>query len=313
MYIVPVLKMKRGIITAGLLAAAALILPVWLVPGEPPPSPDAQPAGGVLFRGKKSDPEACIEESGVTRCCGRPGKKPCRGAEWLHPSLRPVAACLREKLNLGGESGSCPGGIGESFRTGEAQKDMRSLAPGWSLHNYGLAFDACCYFKSHDCSAGNLINKATGGIVTWKKGEEIRCQAKLRLKKGGLGSEDVVEKIMALKEFPDVLEKVKSCYAGSEVKFAEWNWGIGWKDYFDAPHFQYFPAVKAGYYTKKKERKNGAHFFLRILKDCYGGERKVMLEELYAAKTPELFLQKNAAGCGKDAYEMYLDYMAQWK
>lgn len=262
----------------------------------------------VFFEGSKFDPRICVEKKGEKKCCGMTKTSMCRGADYLHPSMKPLAACLQEKLHLGGEPAKCPGGIGESFRSFSLQKSYKSLSPGWSLHNYGLAFDACCYFKSHDCSKDNLINKAVGGIKTWKKNGRTRCQAAVRMDKS-MKSKAVVEQVHGLKEFSEVLPLVKECYAEAGIPFGEWNWGIGWKDYFDAPHFQYFPSNEAGFYTKKSKRKNGAHFFVRLLKDCYEGNRLNMLEELYESKTPGIFIEKHKDDCGKAAFEMYMDFM----
>ncbi len=266
----------------------------------------------IFFRGFKFDPEICAVENGVVHCCGTK-KNPCRGSKWLHPAFRPVALCIGQKLHLGGDANKCPSGIGESFRTLEVQKGARSLAPGWSLHNYGLAFDACCYFKSGDCSRSNLINVAVGEIVEWKKGGALRCQAVVRTKKAGLTSEKIAAMVTGNDNFPVVLEMVRSCFSQAGVPFGKWNWGIGWKDYFDAPHFQYFPSPQAGYYKGSKKGNDGAKFFLALLEDCYGGNRKKMLEDLFAFRTPESFLEKKAAGCGAKAYQMYLQYVAQIK
>ncbi|MFH1437400.1 MAG: M15 family metallopeptidase [Pseudomonadota bacterium] len=267
----------------------------------------------VVFKGAKSDPYLCVGKADEERCCGHAGQGECRGGDFLHPSMRPLAACLKEKLVLGGGQDKCPGGIGETFRTLSTQKSYKSLAPGWSLHNYGLALDACCYFRSHDCSPGNLINKAVGGIKTWSKGGKTRCQAVCRLDKK-VSSKDVVESVTAQQDFRKVLdEQVKPCYEKAGITFARWNWGVGWKDYFDAPHFQYFPSPQAGYYVKKSQRKNGAHFFVRLLEDCYKGDRKKMLEELYAEPSPESFLRKNSEGCGKKAWSMHTEFMDSFK
>ena len=267
----------------------------------------------VVFKGSKFDPYMCVGKGEEERCCGHEKQGECRGSDFLHPSMRPLAACLQEKLVLGGGKDTCPGGIGETFRTLSTQKSYKSLAPGWSLHNYGLAMDACCYFRSHDCSRGNLINKAVGGIKIWKKGGKTRCQAICRLDKK-VSSKDVVASVTSQQDFRKVLDdKVRPCYEKAGITFAEWSWGVGWKDYFDAPHFQYFPSPQAGYYAKKSQRKNGAHFFVRLLEDCYKGSRKQMLEELYASPSPESFLQKNSEGCGKKAWSMYTEFMDSFK
>lgn len=272
---------------------------------------DITHAGDVFFSGSKYDPEICAEVNGKVKCCGKPEEE-CRGSIWLHPSMRSVADCLASALNLGGNQEKCPGGIGESFRGIGWQKELRSVAAGFSSHNYGLAFDGCSYFKSMDCSKTNLINVAAGGIILWKKGEEIKCQAKLRTKKWGIPVSEIAKVVTKAPGFEEIIKKVQSCYQKSGVKFGKWNWGIGWEDYFDAPHFQYFPSHEAGYYRRKKEIKNGTHFLVEILKDCYSGDRKSMLIDLYSEKTPESFLEKKANGCGARGFLTYKNYIAEW-
>jgi hypothetical protein len=251
-------------------------------------------------------------EGGKKVCCGTSAKKTCSGARFLHPVMRPLAACLAEKLHLGGDEDRCPGGIGETFRGMALQESYKSLGSGWSLHNYGLALDACCYFKSKDCSKDNLINIAVGGIKTWKKNGQTRCQAAVRMDKS-MKSKDAALTVTGLKEFKETLPLVESCYEEAGLTFGKWSWGVGWKDYFDAPHFQYLPSAEAGFYKKPSERRNGAHIFIRLYEDCYPGDRLTMMQELYASPTPEALLESKKQECGSRAHELYLDFIKNIK
>jgi hypothetical protein len=273
---------------------------------------DPANAGEPFFEGSKSDPRLCVMEGDEKVCCGTSAKKPCRGARFLHPVMRPLAACLADKLHLGGDKDRCPGGIGETFRGMALQDSYKSLGPGWSLHNYGLAFDACCYFKSKDCSKSNLINIAVGGIKTWKKKGETRCQAAVRMDKS-VKSKEAALTVTGLKAFKETLPLVESCYEEAGLTFGKWSWGVGWKDYFDAPHFQYLPSAEAGFYKKKSDRKNGAHIFMKLHEDCYGGDRLTMLKDLYAADRPEALLEARKEGCGSQAYALYQDFIKNVK
>ncbi len=292
---------------------AALVL---VGAGKDPEAGDVPSGGeegaGLFFEGSKSDPRLCFMEGEKKVCCGTAAGKGCRGARFLHPAMRPLASCLAEKLRLGGDADRCPGGIGETFRGLALQDSYKSLGPGWSLHNYGLALDACCYFKSKDCSKDNLINIAVGGIKTWKKKGETRCQAAVRMDKS-VKSKEAALTVTGLEAFKETLPLVESCYAQAGITFDKWNWGVGWQDYFDAPHFQYLPSPDAGFYTKPSKRKNGAHIFIRLQEDCYPGDRRAMLRDLYAASTPEAFLESLKDGCGSRAFTLHDDFMKSFK
>lgn len=265
---------------------------------------------GVHFKGLKADPRICVGEGEDERCCGHvKGDKQvrCRGPEFLHPAMRPLAACLVEALEVENNPDVCASGIRETFRGKGLQDGYKSVPGGYSFHNYGLAADLCSYFKSGDCSKTNLINKVVGGVVTWLKGGKLRCQAVYR-KKGSGPSKDVVAKVLANPHFEAASKAVRACYEEHDVPYGTHNWGALWKDYFDAPHFQYFASPNAGYYKKKKAR-GGPHVLARLLKDCYGGDRKRMLEELYAAPDPAVFIRSSREGCGAGANALFDEYI----
>jgi hypothetical protein len=306
-------KFKTLLWMAGALAAAGVMAPLLEAPPGAGEQDDGEtPAAVISFSGPKADPKICVTKGDERRCCGHTKKAQCRGSDVLHPSMKRLAACLGQALHLGGPPETCPGGIGESFRGLSLQESYTSLKPGWSLHNYGLAFDACCYYKSNDCSEDNLINKVVGGIKIWKKNGATRCQAIVKMDKS-VKSKEASKMVLGSKAFGDTLPLVEACYSEAGLTFGEWSWGVGWEDYFDAPHFQYFPSERAGYYTKKSERKNGAHIMVRIYEDCFSGNRKAMLEELYASETPEQFLAAHKDGCGEKAFSFYEDLMKNIK
>jgi hypothetical protein len=271
------------------------------------------PAAGadVHFKGLKSDPAICTGSGEEETCCGlvtAKGESRCRGPELLHPAMRPLATCLVETLAIQDNPEVCSSGLRETFRGRALQDGYKSIPGGWSFHNYGLAFDVCSYFKSGDCSEDNLVNKVVGGVTTWLKGGKVRCQAVYR-KKGSGPSKDVVAKVLADPHYPSVLAKVKACYAKCRIPYGDSNWGVAWKDYFDAPHFQYFASASAGYYKKKKSE-TGPHVLVRILADCYAGDRKAMLEDLYATADPTEFIRSRREGCGAEANQLFDSYVA---
>ncbi len=279
-------------------------------------------AGGVAFEGPPADPRVCVGEGDGKRCCGHlsgkesgkagaagkgPKATPCRGPEFLHPAMASLARCLVEKLHVTSNPDVCDGGLRESFRTMKLQGTYKSIPGGLSFHNWGLAMDICSYFKSGDCSQANLVNKVLGGVMVWKSGQKVKCQAAYR-KKGTGGSDVVSAKVLAGESFPDVLAAVKSCYEDGSVPFGAYNWGVFWKDYFDGPHFQYFASPSAGYYEKKKAM-NGPHVLMRVLSDCYSGDRASMLADLYATPDPADFVRARADGCGAKAATLFDDYL----
>jgi len=267
--------------------------------------------GGVHFKGLKADPKICVGEGDEERCCGHldsQGEVRCRGPEFLHPAMRSVAACLVDALGVTSNPETCEAGLRETFRTSKLQKSYKSVPGGFSFHNYGLAIDVCSYFKSGDCSDANLLNKVLGGLIKWTKGGKVRCQAVYR-KKGSGPSNQVAAKVQADPHYPAVSKAVRSCFEDSHVPWGASNWGALWKDYFDAPHFQYFASPNAGYYKKKKAL-NGPHVLVRLLKDCYGGDRKSLLEDLYATPDPAAFIRAHEDGCGAGAVALFDAYVA---
>ncbi|MBW2262385.1 MAG: M15 family metallopeptidase [Deltaproteobacteria bacterium] len=281
------------------LSIAALVAPV-----------SASADAGVHFKGLKSDPKICVGEGEDERCCGHltaGGEVRCRGPEFLHPAMRPIASCLVDALEVTNNPDVCSSGLRETFRTSKLQASYKSVPGGYSFHNYGLAVDVCSYFKSGDCSDGNLLNKVLGGLVKWTKGGKVRCQAVYR-KKGSGPSNQVAAKVKANPHFASVIKAVRSCFEDSSVPYGASNWGALWKDYFDAPHFQYLASPNAGYYKKKKAL-NGPHVFVRLLADCYSGDRKSLLGDLYAAPDPVAFIRSRKDGCGAAANALFDSYV----
>jgi hypothetical protein len=268
-------------------------------------------SSGVHFKGLRADPMICVGEGEAERCCGyltKSGKEvKCKGAQFLHPAMRPVAACLVDALHVG-DSEVCAGGLRETFRGKRLQDSYTSIPGNFSFHNYGLAADVCSYFKSGDCSPHNLINKVLGGLVTWKVGGEMRCQAVYRKKGASHSSAEVVAKVEANPHFAETLHAVKKCYAEAGVPYGSSNWGALWKDYFDGPHFQYFASRRAGFYQKKKA-KSGPHVWARLLADCYDGDRMSMLADLYSTADPLEFIRSRKEGCGEAANELFETYV----
>jgi hypothetical protein len=265
---------------------------------------------GVHFKGLKSDPKICVGEGEDERCCGHlspQGEVRCKGPEFLHPAMRPLAACLVDALDVTSHPDACDSGLRETFRTKGLQASYKSVPGGYSFHNYGLAIDVCSYFKSGDCSDANLLNKVLGGLVKWTKGGKVRCQAVYR-KKGSGPSNKVAAKVMADPHYPAVIKAVRACYEEHDVPWGTSNWGALWKDYFDAPHFQYFASPSAGYYKKKKAL-NGPHVLVRLLKDCYGGDRRSLLQDLYDAPDPAAFIRSREDGCGAQAAALFDSYV----
>lgn len=290
-----------------LVAPVQMMVTALLLAGQGTPAP----ADGFSFTGSRDDPSLCATKEGVTRCCGGKKSHAGCGADFLHPFMQGLARCVVQELRVGGAPPKCQGGVSESFRTLAAQGSLRGLKPGWSLHNYGLAFDACCYYKSLDCSPGNLINKVVGGVKAWKSCDKKKCVARNGIK-SGLKSKEVSALATGSADFALARQKVERCYEESGIEFKEWSWGVGWKDYFDAPHFQYYPSKEAGYYAGKADRKNGSNVLLAILADCYDGDRRAFLEELYGTPSPDGFVEKWRAGCGARAYEMYIEYKGSY-
>ncbi len=269
---------------------------------------------GVHFKGPAADPSICVGEGDEERCCGyltKSGKEVrCKGPEFLHPAMRPVASCLVEALDVTSNPDACAGGLRETFRGSKLQDSYTSIPGNWSFHNYGLAIDVCSYFKSGDCSTGNLLNKVLGGVITWKAGGKVRCQAAYRKKGASGSSKDVVAKVLADSHLPQFMAAVKKCYAQSDVPVGNSIWGGLWEDYFDGPHFAYLASPAAGYY-KKKKAKNGPHVFVRLLEDCYEGDRMSMLEDLYSTADPVQFIRSRKSGCGEAANELFDEYVYQ--
>jgi hypothetical protein len=272
----------------------------------------AASSNGIQFKGLKTDPMICTGEGDLESCCGYLAKSgsevKCKGPQYLHPAMRPVAECLTKALQVTSNPEACEQGLRETFRGKKLQDSYKSIPGNWSFHNWGLAIDVCSYFKSGDCSQQNLINKVLGGVFTWKVGGKIRCQAEYR-KKGVSGpSKDVVAKVLANPHYAQTQAAVKQCYADSGVPYGDSNWGGLWTDYFDGPHFQYLASTSAGYY-KKKKAKTGPHVFAKLLEDCYEGDRMSMLTDLYAQDDPVEFIRSRRQGCGTEANDLFDEYL----
>lgn len=271
-------------------------------------------SSGVHFKGLKGDPMICVGQGDEEKCCGYIAKSgnevKCKGAQFLHPAMRPVARCLVKALHVTSHPDACVDGLRETYRGKKLQDSYTSIPGNWSFHNYGLAVDLCSYFKSGDCTQENLINKVLGGVVTWTKGGQLRCQARYRQKGKSGPSKEVVAKVMKNPHYPSTLARVKQCYAESGVPYGDSNWGVLWKDYFDGPHFQYLASTSAGFY-KKKKAKTGPHVFVQLLKDCYEGDRMGMLADLYSTEDPVQFIRSREDGCGAEANELFDEYVQQ--